>query len=134
MTKLFKRISAVALTAVMATTMAITASAVENYGFTLNPSTSVTRVMTEQKFKEDYEDAVVNLQSGLKNDYVTFRIRTPGNNTQPASNYVDADSYRKYYLAYWSGYGNWGDYYSLAASYDEGQSRSGASVSGIWAP
>lgn len=90
--------------------------------------------MTEEKLKEDYEDAVVNLKSGLSNDYVTFRIRTPEPNTNPATNYVDAYYYKKYYLSYWSGYGNAGEYYSLAASYDEGQSRSGALVSGIWAP
>ena len=129
-----QKIAAIVVAAIATTAMAVTASAVQNYGFTLKPRTSVTRVTTEQKYKEDNEDAVVNLQSGLRNDYVTFRIRTPVTNTQPASNYVDADSYRKYYLSYWSGYGYKGDYYSLAASYDAGQSRTGATVSGIWAP
>ena len=129
-----QKIAAIVVAAIATTAMAVTASAVQNYGFTLKPRTSVTRVTTEQKYKEDNEDAVVNLQSGLRNDYVSFRIRTPGTNTQPASNYVDADSYRKYYLSYWSGYGYKGDYYSLAASYDAGQSRTGATVSGIWAP
>lgn len=129
-----QRIAAIALAAIATTAMAVTASAVQNYGFTLSPSTSVTRVTTEKKYKEDNDDAVVNLQSGLSNDYVTFRIRTPGTNTQPASNYVDASSYKKYYLSYWSGYGYKGDYYTLAASYDAGQSRTSATVSGIWAP
>lgn len=129
-----QKIAAIAAAAIAATTMAVTAFAVENYDFSLHPTTSVTRVMTAQKLKEDNEDAVVNLKKGLSNDYVTFRIRTPGTNTQPASNYVDADSYKKYYLSYYSGYGYKGDYYSLAASYDAGQSRTGATVSGIWAP
>ncbi len=76
-----QKIAAIVVAAVATTAMAVTASAVQNYGFTLKPRTSVTRVTTEQKYKEDNEDAVVNLQSGLRNDYVTFRIRTPGTNT-----------------------------------------------------
>lgn len=129
-----QKIAAIAAAAIATTTMAVTAFAVENYNFSLHPTTSVTRVMTAQKLKEDYEDAVVNLKSGLTDDYVTFRIRTPGVNTQPATNYMDVYAYGKRYFAYLSGYGYKGDYYSLAASYDAGQSRSGAYVSGIWAP
>lgn len=129
-----QKIAAIMVSAIATTAMAVTAFAVQNIGFTLSPSTSSTRDMTREKYKGDNEDAVVNLKNGLSNDYVTFRIRTPGTNTQPASNYVDADSYKKYYLSYFSGYGYKGDYYSLAASYDAGQSRNGATVSGIWAP
>lgn len=126
-----KIISAVVGTLALCMPLAILTFA-GNANFYLHPTVSSGSVSTDREKKDDSYSAVVNLKTGLSNDYVTFRVRTSAGTM--ATDYKDVSGYGKTYYSYWSGHGYVGNYYKLYASYDSGQSRNGAYVTGTWAP
>lgn len=120
------------LVAACAASLLVVPTLAGNADFSLHPVANNPAVSTEAEKKDDNLVAVVNLKAGLADDHVTFRVRTARGLV--ATDYQDIYSYGKSYYSYLSGHGYVGNYYKLYSSYDADQWRSGAYVSGTWAP
>ncbi len=129
--KLIKRrlIKRLFLLTTMLTIVGTSVAFAGNSSFTLTVTAGAASKYTGAVQKDDLDSAVVNVKTGILLDHVTFRVRTSDGSY--ATDYIDAYSHGKYYLAYYSPSCS---QYRLYASYDSGQWRSGTTVTGIWAP
>lgn len=137
MLKLKRTITALALSAITAVTMSVSAFADQGEFNNVTLIKGSGAATTLERKKTDLEDAVVNVKSGLNGSFcVTFRVRCYSDNSAATNaKYIYVNG--KQYLPYLTGKASLNSYYYLKfelPNINANNSVTSATVSGIWEP